>query len=60
MGSREGLAFKITISLMLGLVLAIVGTIIFYMVRMMRREERQLKERDARLRQEAAAGAPKP
>lgn len=60
MGSREGLAFKITISLMLGLVLAIVGTIIFYMVRMMRREERQLKERDARLRQEAAADAPKP
>ena len=60
MGSREGLAFKITISLMLGLVLLIVGTIIFYMVRMMRREERQLKERDARLRQEAAAGAPKP
>lgn len=59
MSSREGLAFKITISLMLGLVLAIVGTLIFYMVRMMRREERQLKERDARLRQEAAADAPK-
>ncbi len=60
MGSREGLAFKITIGLMLGLVLLIIGTIVFYMVRMMRREERQLKERDARLRQGAAADAPKP
>ena len=60
MGSREGLAFKITISLMLGLVLAIVGTLIVYMVRMMRREERELRERDARLRQEASPDAPKP
>ena len=59
MGSREGLAFKITIGLMLGLVLLIVGTLVCYMVRMMRREERQLKERDARLRQEAAVEAPK-
>ena len=52
MGSREGLAFKISIGVMLGLVFSIVGIVVFNMARMMRREQRQLQERDARLRQE--------
>jgi hypothetical protein len=49
------LAYKITIGLMLGLVLLIVGSLLVYLVRMMRREERDLRDLEERRRREAAA-----
>lgn len=49
------MAYKITIGLMLGLVLLIVGSLLVYLVRMMRREERDLRDLEERRRREAAA-----
>jgi large-conductance mechanosensitive channel len=55
LNSREVVAYKISIGLMLGLVFGIMGIIVFLIVRLMRREGQRLKEFEERRRREAEA-----